>query len=108
MAKIKLDYDPTIDYAKLEKILNDRYPEYTTLKPSTPFRKHLTLKKNIFVHAHVLIKQKSKKNQTIITVVGGMKRWTIYIFGVLIHYAIRGNFIKEVAETLQRDLQKQY
>lgn len=106
MAKFTLDYDPTIDYGVVEKILLERFPECSM--SMAVFANCLQLKKNMFVYANVVIKQKPKQNQTIILVNGAMNSCAFYLFGVIIHYAIRGNFIKEVRETLQRDLQKKY
>lgn len=103
--KIELGYTPDLNIEKIQKILGTHFPELEqsvqTWGVNAPF---ITLKKSFFVHAIVFVKQKPKKQKTVIGINGNMAPLAAACFGFILHYILRGNFLNEVRDALEQDL----
>lgn len=103
--KIELGYNPEITIKRIQKILSMHFPEckqsLQTWGVNAPF---IRLKKSFFVHVFVFIKQKPKRQKTVVGLNGGMAPMAIVLFGFILHYILRGNFLDEVGEILEREL----
>ena len=104
--KIELGYKPQINVEMIQEILRTHIPEYnqTLQKTWKANQSIVTLKKSFFVHALVLVAQDYKKQKTIISIDGGMEAVAVVLFGFILHYVLRGSFIDDVKEILEREL----
>lgn len=104
--KIVLGYNPNLKIKEIQSILITHFPEYglsvQTWGFNAPF---VRLKKSFFVHAVVFIKQQPKKKRTIVGINGNMAPLAVYCFGLILHYILRGNFLNEVKDALEQELQ---
>ena len=103
--KIELGYNSNITIERVQKILSMHFPECNqslqTWGVNAPF---IRLKKSFFVHAIVFIKQKPKKQKTIIGINGNMAPMAFALFGFIWHYGLRGSFIDDVKEAREQEL----
>ena len=99
--EIILDYMPELTLDRISDILKKRFPEYEQSKQcwcvQGPF---LRLKKSLFVHACVFVKQQSQEKRTMIGINGNMSPWAVYCFGIVFHYLLRGSFLADVEKVL--------
>lgn len=103
--KIEVAYDEKITLEKVKEILVQAFPEYKMSQQNwgmnAPF---VRLKKSIFVHAIVFVKQKPKKNITRIGINGGMAPIAVALFGYVLHGILRGDFLVRVEEAIRKGL----
>lgn len=104
--KIELGYNPNINLEMIQEILRTHFPEYAqkaqkTWKANTSF---VTLKKSFFVHALVYVTQDHMKQKTTIAVDGYMEPVALVLFGFILHHVLKGSFIDDVREVLEREL----
>ena len=82
--KIEIGYNPEITIERIQKVLCMHFPEYNqslqTWGVNAPF---IRLKKSFFVHAVVFIKQKPKKQKTIIGINGTSSVCVIWLYSTL-------------------------
>lgn len=102
--KIEIGYNPEITIERIQKVLCMHFPEYNQSLQrwgvNAPF---IRLKKSFFVHAVVFIKQKPKKQKTIIGINGNMAPVAFVLFGFILHYVLRGSFIDDVKQALEQE-----
>lgn len=107
--KIKLNYLPSLNIDDVEKIAEERFPECKIKRQNwginAPF---VIVRKGFFVRAIVFVKQKENKGQTIIGINGGMDPLAIYLFGVIFHYVLRGDFLSQVEEAMEEGVKEKY
>lgn len=103
--EVKLKYDPNITLEVISDILRRKYPEYEQswqkVSLAGPF---LRLKKSMFVHACIFVKQKPKKDITLIGINGNMSVLAIICFGFIFHYVLRGSFLTDVMNSICEEL----
>ena len=103
--EIKLNYNPDITLEVVSDILRRKFPEYEQswqkVSVQGPF---IRLKKSMFVHACVFVKQKPKKGKTVIGINGHMSTLAIVCFGFIFHYLLRGSFLSDVANAISEEI----
>lgn len=103
--ELKLKYNPNITLEVISDILRRRYPEYEQswqrISIQGPF---LRLKKSMFVHACIFVKQKPQKGITMIGINGHMSTLAIICFGFIFHYVLRGSFLTDVLNSIDEEL----
>lgn len=103
--KIELGYNPDIKIERIQKILEIHFPEYElsvqTWGINAPF---IRLKKSFFVHALIFIKHSPQKQKTVIGINGNMSPFAVVMFGVILHYILRGSFLDDVKDILEQEL----
>lgn len=104
--EIKLKYNPNITVEVISDILRRKYPEYEQswqkVSIQGPF---IRLKKSMFVHACIFVKQKPKKGITLIGINGNMSPLAILCFGFIFHYILRGSFLTDVQNAISEEIQ---
>lgn len=103
--KIEIRYNKDITLQVISEILKKRFPEYDqsiqTFGVNAPF---IRLKKSMFVHVMVFVKQKESKQKTIIGINGGMSSLGALLFGFLMHYIFRGTILNDVETAIKEEL----
>lgn len=103
--KIELGYNPEITIDRVKKVLSMHFPEYSqstqTWGVNAPF---IRLKKSFFVYAIVFVKHNPKKQKTIVGINGNMNPLAVVLFGFILHYVLRGSFLDDVKDVLEREL----
>ncbi len=103
--EVKIPPNPSVTLQTVSDILSRRFPEYEVTKPQWSVQgNYIRLKKSMFVHAAIFIKQKETNGITIIGINGMMSTMGIICFGFIFHYLLRGSFLSEVADVIEEEL----
>ena len=93
----------------IEEVAREKFPECKIKRQNWGFNSpFLIIRKGFFVRAIVIIKQKEKKGLSVIGINGGMDPLAFYLFGFIIHYVLRGDFLNQVKEAIEEGLKERY
>ena len=103
--EVKIPLNPSVTLQSVSDILSLRFPECEVSKPQWSIQgNYIRLKKSMFVHAAVFVKQKEKEGITIIGINGMMSTMGSMLFGFIFHYLLRGSFLSDVADAIEEEV----
>lgn len=100
--EVKIPLNPSVTIQSVSDILLYHFPECEVSNPQGSVQgDYILLKKSMFVHVAVFVKQEEQEGITVVGINGTMSTVGIMIFGFIFHYMLRGSLIVDVADAIE-------